>query len=321
MAAEKKIDQRFLLSDDSVNVYGFRCLSAGCVLSEFIKNPIGYFMHERDKGVVLRWDDVKLEGDKITGVPVINLANTRGDQTAQEIEAGFLNAASIGHIVVLEHSDAPELKLPGQIGPTLTKWYMRETSLVDIPGNTNSFKLSDASGNELNLSDFSTNLKLPNDMNGLTISIANLMAVDPATANLKDEASVIAYITNLKADAAKVPGLEKQLSDLKADSAKKDVEAILAKGLADKKLTKELSDKLSVDYATNPTGLKTLVDTMLVYQSIAQNLKSETGNIGEPNWKWDDFEKNDPSGKKLMTLRAENPAKYQELYDARFKNK
>ncbi len=135
--ASKQINKKFVLSDSTVNEYGFRLLSSGYQLGEFQKNPIGYYMHQRDGGVVVKWCDMCMDDDQITAYPEINLSNTRGQQTADEVENGFLNAASVGHIVVLEYSNDPELMLPGQTGPTITKWYNKECSLVDIPGNYN----------------------------------------------------------------------------------------------------------------------------------------------------------------------------------------
>ena len=67
---------------------------------EFAKNPIGFYMHERDNGVLVRWEDLRIEGDKVLGKPCINLSNTRGQQTIDEIGTGFLNAASFGQFVV-----------------------------------------------------------------------------------------------------------------------------------------------------------------------------------------------------------------------------
>ncbi len=107
----KKIDKEYLLTDSTVNCYGFRCLTSGYMINEYKKNPIGYNMHLRDNGVVVKWEDLRVDGDKVYGKPVINLSNPRGQQTVDEIENGFLNAASVGHIVIVEMSDAPELKL------------------------------------------------------------------------------------------------------------------------------------------------------------------------------------------------------------------
>src|SRR4051812_41115719 len=157
----KKIERQYVLSDSSINEYGFRLLTSGYQLEAFQKNPIGYYMHRREDGIVLKWDDLRIEDDKIIGTPVINLSNGRGEQTCDEAENGFLNAASVGHIVVLEYSTDPAEMLPGQTGPTITKWYNKECSLVDIPGNCNALtKLYDAQENEINLVDLGSVLPI-----------------------------------------------------------------------------------------------------------------------------------------------------------------
>lgn len=145
--ANKKINKKFVLSDSSVNCYGFRLLTSGYQLSQFAVNPIGYYMHKREDGVILRWENLQIEGDKITGYPVVNLSNKRGEQTVAEVENGFLSAASMGNIVVLEYTDAPEMKVAGQTGATITKWYNKECSLVDVPGNSNALALMMDKGN------------------------------------------------------------------------------------------------------------------------------------------------------------------------------
>ncbi|PZP44845.1 MAG: hypothetical protein DI598_14065 [Pseudopedobacter saltans] len=157
----RPINKDFLLTDNSVNSYGFRLLTEGYMQEEFEKNPIGYYMHLREEGVVVRWTDFRRDGDKVFAKPVINMSNTRGGQTYDEVINGFLNAASVGHYVILELSDDASLKLPGQTGPTVTKWYNRELSLVDIPGNYNALtNLFDKDGNKINaLSDLVSTAK------------------------------------------------------------------------------------------------------------------------------------------------------------------
>jgi hypothetical protein len=155
----KKIDKEFCITDSSVNVYKYRCLTEGLQLDEVQKNPIGYYLHgteeyPRESGVLVRWEDFRKDGDKILAKPCINLSHPRGKRTVDEIEIGFLNAASVGKIVVLEASDDPQLKVFGQDKPTIVKWFPREISLVDIPGNYNALaNLYDKDNNELNLSD------------------------------------------------------------------------------------------------------------------------------------------------------------------------
>src|SRR6185369_11715418 len=143
----------------SVNVYGFCLLSNGCLLDEVLKNPIGYYGHEKQDGILLTWENVRLGGDNIMGSPVINLEHPRAARTIQEIEDGTLKAASVGHICLLEHElrDNPaDPENPILVGK---KWYYKECSLVDSPANRSAFavELFDKDNNIINLSDVTNN--------------------------------------------------------------------------------------------------------------------------------------------------------------------
>lgn len=269
MSKTKKIEREFQLTDDSVNCYDFRLLTAGYQQNEFEKNPIGYYMHEREGGVLLKWTDFRTEGDKVFAKPVINLSHARGAQVVEEIENGFLNAASVGHIVALEISTDPADKLPNQKGPTVTKWYNRECSLVDIPGNFNSLALVDANDNPINLADF--NEPKPNPkMKELTFTVAQLAAMNlSATAQPLE---VEKAFNDLVAKAARADEAEKALNDLKAATTAMEVENLVASATKEGKLTVELGTKLKANFAENPAGLKDLLDAMPKYKTIADTL-------------------------------------------------
>ncbi len=323
----KKIERQYILSDSTVNEYGFRLLTSGYQMEAFQKNPIGYYMHRREDGIVLKWEDLHVEDDKVLGIPVINLSNGRGIQTCDEAENGFLNAASVGHIVVLEYSTDPEMMLPGQTGPTITKWYNKECSLVDIPGNCNALtRLYDAQENELNLADLqivSPAVKIIQQ--SLTRELKSLLHL----AEDADDRILTATVEKLAAKANELEAdkgnllndkhsLQQQVDDLISARNKSEISAILDRALEDKKVTIELRDKLANDYATNPLGLKSLVAAMPAYRSIAEYLKNNQQDRSEAQWLWDDFEKNDPSGKKLKELRGNDPVRYRELFEEKF---
>ena len=323
----KKIDRQYVLSDSTVNEYGFRLLTSGYQLESFQKNPIGYYMHRREDGIAVKWDDLKIDNDQVVGIPVINLSNERGEQTCNEAENGFLNAASVGHIVVLEYSMDKEMMLPGQTGPTITKWYNKECSLVDIPGNRNALTvLYDAQENELNLADLNINPPLIRVLRQDTLKeLCATLHLAPETdeqtlnTNLQD---LVARAENLELENKVLRSdkydLQQQIEEINKVRTRNETTALLERALEDKKITIELRDKLTSDYAANPEGLKALLAAMPAYQSIAALLKSKQQDGSEAQWQWDDYEKNDPTGNKLKELRANDPIKYRELFEKKF---
>ncbi len=322
----KKIDRQYVLSDSSVNVYGFRLLTSGYQLDAYRKNPIGYYMHRREEGIAVKWEDLRFEDDKVLGTPVINLSHARGSQICDEAENGFLNAASVGHIVVLEYSTEPELMLPGQTGPTITKWYNKECSLVDIPGNCNALTaLYDAQENEITLMDLGTPMQLLKTPESLTLAaLKTTLTLDAAS----NEQTILETVQNLLAKTATLEqenttlstdrqALQTQLDELNKTRSRAEVTALLDRALEDRKITISLRDRLAIDYAENAPALKELIAAMPAYRSIAEQLSARQDNI-ETQWTWNDFERNDPSGKKLKDLRANDPIRYKELFDQKF---
>ena len=324
----KKIDKEYCITDDSVNVYGFRCLTSGLLMDEVKKNPIGFKMHDRDNGVVVRWEDFRIDGDKVYAKPVINLAHPNGEQVASEVENGFLNAASVGRIVCLDASDDKDLMLPGQTGLTITEWFPREISLVDIPGNYNALaNLYDIDDNELNLADFVK--QKPKEMSKILLTAAMLTALNLSDKSSEEDAGKA--LQDLVDKANKVPELErdladktnalndkeKELSDLKAANVTKEVQDLLAQGENEKKLTKEMSKQLGTDYAANPKGLKDLIDSMPAQTLITDQLEDKNKDLADYTGKsWDDLYASD----KLETVRTKFPDLYEKLRKEKYPN-
>lgn len=317
----KKIDKEFCITDNSLNVYKYRCLTEGLQLDEVKKNPIGFLMHKRENGVVVRWEDFRTENDQVFAKPVVNLSHPEGQSIADQIENGFLNAASVGKIVCLEATNDPNLKLEGQTGPTVTKWFPREISLVDIPGNYNALaNLYDENDNELNLADFN-NDNTDNTMSKNALNVAVILTA----LNLSDQAQegeVLGVIQDLIDKADKVPILEKDLKDkekeldsLKQEGVKKEVTNLIAQGKESKKLTEEMANKLSEKYATDPEGLKDLIDTMPTQISVVETIN--TPDLGDwENKDWDSLYREG----KLGELKEKYPELYDKKKNERFPN-
>lgn len=313
----KKINKEFLLTDNTVNVYGFRLLTEGFLLDRYKANPIGYRQHKREDGIVLRWEDFRIDGDRVYAKPVINLSNPLGKQTAEEVENGFLNAASVGGIVVVEHSKDPALMLEGQTGPTITKWYSKEISLVDVPGNPNAtaIQLFDASERAINLTDFIQDTlkdlrgntffnhsnKKNNSMSLKNLLIATLALGGLSLADDTSDETLADKVKDLMGKAGQVPELEKKLSDTQQalDKAKSDLQEqktaqdlTQVKSLTDEaikagKLTVKLAQELSDKYSDDPAGLKNLIDAMPAYQPVTKQIEgaqASAKNLADLSW-------------------------------------
>lgn len=323
----RKIDRPYVLSDSSVNEYGFRLLTEGYQLGMYQKNPIGYYMHRREDGIAVKWEDLRIEGDQVVGVPVINLSHSRGEQICDEVENGFLNAASVGHIVVLEYSTDPEMQLPGQTGPTITKWYNKEYSLVDIPGNGNALTcLYDAQEQKINLMDLNVALPL---MQTKHVDAIKELCGALNMADTTDGRTLVAAVqdlmtktTALAADnqtlATQVAELNQQIREQAAANAKYETNQLLEEALAARKLTVAMKNQLAADYGTNAAGLRLLLAAMPAYRSITELLQTKQAEAEELQWTWDDYERNDPKGNKLRELKASNPERYRALFDRKF---
>jgi hypothetical protein len=323
----KKIDKEFCLTDNSVNVYGYRLLTEGLDLAQYKKNPIGFLMHDREGGVVVKWGDFRIEGDKLFGKPVINLSHPKGEEIASQVENGFINAASMGKIICLAATDDESLKIEGQTGPTVTKWFPREISFVDIPGNHNALaNLYDINDNELNLADFVK--PKPKEMSKVLLTAAMLTALNLSDKSSEDDTNKA--FQDLLDKANKVPGLEndladrtkaltekeKELSDLKAANLTKEVQDLLDKGEADKKLTKEMSKNLAESFAGNPTGLKNLIDAMPAQTLITDQLGDNKDATAFAGKKWDDLYQSN----ELETVRTKFPDLYEQLKKEKYPN-
>ncbi len=323
--AYKKIDKDFVLSDSSVNVYGMRLLTSGYDMAEFKKNPIGYYGHQKEDGVLMRWEELRIDNDKVIGRPVINMAHPRAERTIREIEDGFLNAASVGKLVIIDAELEEGGEDPGNPVLVVTRWYNKECSLVDNPGNRNAMKveLYDHEDNELNLHDI-IHLKINRpDMKKVTLELTpKLLGIlnlsdEKATAEAISAGIEQLYDENESLASAKAKA-EKDLADTKAATAAARVRAILNKGLQDKKYTTETRNKLELAYASMPDELEDLVKSMPAFEGLVDRIEKVNARKlkkGYAEKTWDELDLAD----ELESLKQADLELFKEKYKQKFR--
>ena len=127
--------KRIILSDSSLNRYGYRVLTSGMLLEAFKKNPVMLYMHFRDEGspiwgetkAIGHWEDIQLEGDVLSAIPVFDKVDQLSKDIAAKYEAGTYNAASVG-IRIIATSANKDLLVPGQTRETVTESELMEAS-------------------------------------------------------------------------------------------------------------------------------------------------------------------------------------------------
>ena len=144
----------FILHDDSVNTYGFRLLTAGANLDEFQRNPVMFYHHRDGDLPIGRWENIRVENGLIYADALFDEEDEFALKIKGKVERGFIRMASIGTWAPEEVNYDEALKLPGQTGPTITKWTLREASIVNIGANHNALRMYDRETGELiNLAD------------------------------------------------------------------------------------------------------------------------------------------------------------------------
>ena len=87
--------KEFVLSDESPNSYGFKVLTDGIILDRFMANPVMYYKHDRETGVIGRWENIRKQGGKLLGTPVFDRKDELGIRIANKVKDGFIKGASM----------------------------------------------------------------------------------------------------------------------------------------------------------------------------------------------------------------------------------
>lgn len=128
----------FVLSDEGVNSFGFIVRTNGIDLERFKKNPVMLHMHERESGVIGRWDNIRIEGVQLLADAVFDENDPIGAMVKRKVEGGFIRSVSIGIADVVKET-VNDIE-------TVKSCVLEEVSIVDIPSNQNAVKLRKKGG-------------------------------------------------------------------------------------------------------------------------------------------------------------------------------
>lgn len=296
-------EDEIIVSTSGLNRYKFRVMTSGLDWSEFDTNPLMLYNHIRvtdsydRRGDLMfplgRWEDRRIDGDKVYMRPVFNTATDAGKLAQESYRNKFLNTGSV-HLDVIEWSEDPNLLLPGQTRATVTRAKVLETSLTDLPGNAGCYKLSFQGGDVVSLSLSSSEaeedalnavvpkLKLAADPPKTTLN--NNMdelklvarAIDESLADT--DVNVITLVSRITTLKSRAEAAEAELAKLSATTATQRKKALVDENIragkiteADRDLYEGLADK---DY----DNTKLALERMKAYVVPTTQLKAGDGD-------------------------------------------
>lgn len=352
-----KSTKRFVISDSRLNSHGFRMLTSGADLTDFLANPIMYWMHiyptgeKKDELLPIGfWEDVKVEGDKITAVPVFDDNDSFAMTIYNKVEHGTIRACSAGAEPKPGGlSVDPSVMLEGQELPTFTKWWLREASICDRGSNTGAVAvklkgsmvtLSDKSADFLKeqLNEFLNNPKEQMKITTLTApaisAMLSALKLNADTATETDVTEAVSKLVQLSSSqAAQINTLtsEKKEADekvvkLQADLATQvklaneaKIETLVQGAVDARKITADQKAKYvklaEKDFETTKEVLDGLVGSATVKDTLSgasENGKTELAELVKLSY--DELF----NGGKLVKLKALDPESYKAKYKEKF---
>ena len=240
------------ISDESVNCYGTRIITAGIDLSQYEKNPVLLYMHDRTNGVVGKVNNLQVKDGELLGELEFDCATELSQRLKKQYEFGSMRMVR-GNFQILETSGDKDLVLDGQTAQTITRCKLFEVSAVDIGGNDNAIVLSSPDGKQISLAGGEGESTLPLLNNASNNPLKKNVEMELKTLALKlglaetaTEGDVNAKIEALKLANAKVANLESQVKDLEAQQETMQLAAVTAAvdtAISEKRLAAGLKDQ------------------------------------------------------------------------------
>ena len=319
-------------------------LSKGGVVDDYLKNPVLLYDHvrrgyENDNDIILpigKVNSLRLKDDQWVGEPEFDQDDDFAKKVARKFDKGYLNAASIG-VEILELSLEPELMVPGQTGPTITKWKLNEISITDIPANPDAVKLN-YHGKSIALNGKSDPGTLQNFFNSnpntqmkkviALLNATGLVGSLPDTATEELVASGVQAITGaMSAKDQEIVALKKTINDMtlaataeKERALKTNATALVDAALAAKKIVAAQKEAYITLASASETGygeVKKIFEGLKPYEPVAAQM-SVSSDEETDEQRATEYAKLHKEGK-LEKLKASNPERFNVL-QASFKN-
>lgn len=298
--------KRIVITTNNLNRNGYRILTAGIIMTAFLKNPVMFYDHNTYRLPIGRWDDIQIDKNGVmTGVPVFDEKDEDALKIKQKYEDGYLNAASL-HVRPMEYSETDVVQ--GQQFETITKCEMLEISIVGIPGNAEAVRLSGVDTPPIIIQPI---LSKKMDLKTIALSLGLSETATEAEIN-----AAIATLKNAQVDSVIQLGIDKGfITDANKETYRKlaanDLESV--RGLVNGYVATVVSP------VSTPAPAATQAVSLLETMRLAAQGGGQPPADGHEAWTFDDWQKKDAGG--LLAMRTAKPDQYKTLAQAYHKDK
>lgn len=326
--------RRLVISDESINSYGFWVKTSGIDLTQFKKNPIMLWMHNRAYGgrenevlPIGRIDDLKVENGVLSGLPVFDQNDEFAKKIESKWEAQILNMGSAG-LQAFQESDSPEHIKPGQRRMAVLKSKLREVSIVDLGSNDNALgvALYDVEGKLIDLKDgedcpvsLLASSENPNENSNENQTKMKTIALALGLPESASEAEINVQLTAVQAENKQLKDAQvaRDLADKTAqqEQAVALVDAAVKEGRINASAKESFLKLFANDFDSSKLSLDAIPKRQDVAGAIANNEGGDNSRIaGFQKLSWDELDK---SGK-LETVKLSYPDLFAEKYQEKF---
>jgi hypothetical protein len=319
----------FVINTENVNGYQYRILTDGIDTTQYLRNPVVLYLHNREergenKGgeVIGRCVKLAVEDSKLIASIEFDESEEFSKKIAKKVAGGFIRMASM-YAEVIAASSEPELVKEGQMYETVTKCKLIEISIVPIGGNDDALKLSKNEGevklNKLKL----LNIKKEDMSEFKTIALALALSADTP------ESVLLETITSVKlakeTAEKKVVELQAQIQGIHTTDATVLVKKAVQLGLIPESLEASQIKAFDTDFEGQKVILSKLIadkesanltgaDGSKIKEVVLSGKGSGPNEPTEEKETFDYLQKHDSV--KLSKIRTDDPAKYQALAEA-----
>lgn len=301
----------FVLTDESVNGYGYRVLTSGIGREQFLKNPVMLYSHEYGLLPIGTWEEVREKDGQLLATAKFDEGDPFAQEVARKVDEGILRCCSIGfNVLSIDESD--DLKLPGQIGPTVTKAELLECSICAIGANRNAMRLSDGMP--------SPTVKVGGRMTLTVVQGEKTKDINPKnsssmTEEEKRQMNEMQQQVQQLTEANQTLTQERDQARTELQSVRTaEIDALLTAAVNDGRISEAERPQWKELMNVAPENAKAVLAKLNPRTSLSQMLESQKGKGEFAGKGWDEL---DRAGK-LSAFKAADPEAFKSLYRETF---